>query len=82
MELLKKVRPAVAAIEDKHARAKVTDALLSAIQGPDVINGIAKAALDSAQANANQTKKTTYDQMCAESEANYAALNPHKRKEH
>lgn len=82
VELLKKVRPAVAAIEDKHARAKVTDALLSAIQGPDVINGIAKAALDSAQANANQTKKTTYDQMCAESEANYAALNPHKRKEH
>lgn len=81
VELLKKVRPAVAAIEDKQARAKVTDALLSAIQGRDVMEDIAKAALDSAQANANQAKKTTYDQMCAESEANYAAMNPHKKKE-
>lgn len=81
VELLKKVRPAVAAIEDKQTRAKVTDALLSAIQGKDVMQDIAKAALDSAQANANQTKKTNYDQMCAESEANYAAMNPHKRKE-
>lgn len=81
VELLKKVRPAVAAIEDKQTRAKVTDALLSAIQGKDVMQEIAKAALDSAQANANQTKKTNYEQMCAESEANYAAMNPHKRKE-
>ena len=81
VELLKKVRPAVAAIEDKADRAKVTDALLSAIQGRDVMEDIAKAALDSAQANANQAKKTTYDQMCAESEANYAAMNPHKKKE-
>ena len=81
VELMKKVRPAVAAIEDKQTRAKVTDALLSAIQGKDVMQDIAKAALDSAQANANQTKKTNYEQMCAESEANYAAMNPHKRKE-
>ena len=81
VELLRKVRPAVAAIEDKQTRAKVTDALLSAIQGKDVMQDIAKAALDSARANASQTKKTNYEQMCAESEANYAAMNPHKRKE-
>lgn len=78
--LLKKVRPVIASIEDRAIRAKVTDALLSAVQGKDVMNDITKATMDSAQINAKQTKKTSYDQMCAESEANYAALNPHKKK--
>lgn len=81
VELLKKVRPAVAAIEDKQTRAKVTDALLSAIQGKDAMPDIVKAALDSAQANANQTKKTNYEQICADSSAAYAARNPHNKKE-
>ena len=81
VELLKKVRPAVAGIEDKAVRAKVTDALLSAIQGKDAMPEIVKAAMDSAQANAEQTKKTTYEQMCSDSEANYAARNPHIKKE-
>ena len=79
--VLRKVRPAVAAIEDKQTRAKVTDALLSAIQGKDAMPEIVKAAMDSAKANAEQTKKTTYDTMCADSEASYAARNPHKKKE-
>lgn len=81
VELLKKVRPAVAAIEDKQTRAKVTDALLSAIQGKDAMPDIVKAALDSARANAEQTKKTTYEQICADSSAAYAARNPHNKKE-
>ena len=81
VELLKKVRPAVAGIEDKAVRAKVTDALLSAISGKDAMPEIVKAAMDSAQANAEQTKKTTYEQMCSDSEANYAARNPHIKKE-
>jgi len=81
VELLKKVRPAVAAIEDKQTRAKVTDALLSAISGKDAMPEIVKAAMDSARANAEQTKKTTYEQMCSDSEANYAARNPHNKKE-
>lgn len=79
--VLRKVRPAVAAIEDKHARAKVTDALLSAVRGKDVIGEIAKAAQDSAKAAAEKTSKNTYDTMCADSEASYAARNPHKKKE-
>lgn len=79
LAVLRKVRPAVAAIEDKHARAKVTDALLSAIRGKDMMSEIAKATQDSAKAN--QTRKPTYEQMCAESEAAYAAMNPHTRKE-
>lgn len=79
--VLRKVRPAVAAIEDKHARAKVTDALLSAVRGKDVVGEIAKAAQDSARAAAEKTSKNTYETMCAESEAAYAARNPHKKKE-
>lgn len=81
VELLKKVRPAVAGIEDKAVRAKVTDALLSAIQGKDAMPDIVKAAMDSARANAEQTKKTTYEQICADSSAAYAARNPHNKKE-
>lgn len=81
VELLKKVRPAVAGIEDKAVRAKVTDALLSAISGKDPMPEIVKAAMDSAQANAEQTKKTTYEQMCADAESAYAARNPHMKKE-
>ena len=81
VELLKKVRPAVAAIEDKQTRAKVTDALLSVIQGKDAMPDIVKAAMDSARANAEQTKKTTYEQICADSSAAYAARNPHNKKE-
>ena len=79
--LLKKVRPAVAGIQDKETRAKVTDALLSAISGKDAMPEIVKAAMDSAQANAEQTKKTTYEQMCADAESAYAARNPHMKKE-
>ena len=79
--VLRKVRPAVAAIEDKNARAKVTDALLSAVRGKDVMGEIAKAAQDSAKAAAEKTRKNTYDTMCADSEASYAARNPHKKKE-
>lgn len=81
VELLKKVRPAVAAIEDKQARAKVTDALLSAIQGKDAMPDIVKAAMDSARANAEQTKKTSYEKICADSSAAYAERNPHTKKE-
>lgn len=77
--LLRKVRPAVAAIEDKAARAKVTDALLSAVRSKDSMSEIAKAAADSAKAAAQPGKKT-YDQICAESESAYAARNPHKNK--
>ena len=79
--VLRKVRPAVAAIEDKHARAKVTDALLSAVRGKDMMGEIAKAAQDSAKAAAEKTSKNAYETMCAEYEAAYAARNPHKKKE-
>ena len=81
VELLKKVRPAVAAIEDRNTRAKVTDALLSAIQGKDPMDAIARAAADSARAAAKQTSRTNYEQLCADSSAAYAERNPHTKKE-
>ena len=81
VELLRKVRPAVAAIEDRKARARVTDALLSAISTGDKMTEITRAAMDSAQANAQKTAKTTYEQACEESQNAYAARNPHLKKE-
>ena len=49
VELLKKVRPAVAAIQDKQERARVVDALLSTVQGPNTVGAIMQAAQDSAR---------------------------------
>ena len=76
MELLKRVRPAVAAISDPGTKARVTDALLSAVRG-NGMEKIVKATTDAARA----PKRQSYEAMCAESEANYAAMNPHKKKE-
>lgn len=74
--LLKRVRPAVAQIKDAGDRARVVDALLSTL-GNGNMGGILKAAHDSASRAAVNTQKTTYEARCAESEANYAAFNPH-----
>ena len=52
--------------------------MLSAIRSQDNMTAIALAAADSAAAAARQSKKTTYEQMCAEAESAYAARNPHK----
>ena len=81
VELLRKVRPAVAEIKDKAERARVTDALLSAVKGPDSMAAIAQAATDAAKANAGKTAENTYEKMCADSLEAYAALNPHTKKE-
>lgn len=78
VELLKKARPAVASIEDKSVRARVTDALLSAMKGDDAMNAIARAAKDSAQNAADKTRRTTYEQACMEAQEAYNARNPHK----
>ena len=78
--MLKKARPAVAAIQDKAERARVVDALLSAIKGPNMVGNIMQAAQDSARKNAEDTRRTNYQRMCEESESAYAARNPHKMK--
>ncbi len=80
VDLLKKVRPAVAAIQDKQERARVVDALLSTIKGPNTVGVIMQAAQDSARQNAESTRRTNYQKMCEDSENAYAARNPHKMK--
>ena len=80
VELLKKVRPAVAAIQDKQERARVVDALLSTIKGPNTVGTIMQAAQDSARKNAEETRRTNYQKMCEDAESAYASRNPHKMK--
>ena len=77
-ELLKKVRPAVAAIQDKQERARVVDALLSTIKGPNTVGSIMTAAQDSARKNSEEARRTNYQKMCEDAESAYAARNPHK----
>lgn len=79
--ILKKARPAVASIKDKAERARVVDALLSTIKGPNAVGTIMKAAQDSARSASEASKRTNYEKMCADAESAYAARNPHKNKE-
>lgn len=81
VNLLRKVRPAVAGIKDKAERARVVDALLSTVQGPNAVGAIMQAAQDSARANAEASQRTNFEKICKESEDAYAARNPHTKKE-
>lgn len=74
MEILKKVRPAVAAIKDPAEKARVTDALLSSIRGEDVTASILTATKDAA------TKKVkSMDRIVEEQQKAYDSFNPHKK---
>lgn len=79
--IIRSMRPVVAAIEDGVVRAKVTDALLSSIRDQGKMGDIAAAAQAGAQRAADQAAMTSYEKRCTDSEAAYAARNPHKRQE-
>lgn len=79
-QLLKKVRPIVADMKDPAEKARMVDAMLSTIKGPDTVGAIMKAAQDSARKNAEETRRTNYQKMCEDAESAYAARNPHKMK--
>lgn len=81
LAILKSVRPAVAAIEDKAARARVTDALLNAVRGGDALGAITKAAGRNAQKAADAASQSSYEKICADQKAAYDARNPHKKQE-
>lgn len=81
VNLLRRVRPAVAEIKDKRERARVVDALLSAVKGPDMVSSIMSAVQDSARKNAAESSRGKYEKVCADAESAYAARNPHKKKE-
>lgn len=81
LAILKSVRPAVAAIEDKEARTRVTDALLNAVRGGDTLGAITRAAGRNAQKAADAASQTSYEKICADQKAAYDARNPHKKQE-
>ena len=81
IELLRRVRPAVAQIQDKAERARVVDALLSTVKGPDMVSSIMQAAQDSARQRQQASSQTNYEKICAEAQSAYDARNPHKQKE-
>lgn len=74
--ILKRVRPAVAAIKDKNERARVTDALLSVFANDNQMASIFKATKDSARkaAGGSDPNKAIEEQQKA-----YDSLNPHKK---
>ena len=81
LAILRSVRPAVAAIEDRAARTRVADALLHAVRGGGTLDAITRAARQSAQQAADAASRTSYEQICAEQKAAYDARNPHKKQE-
>lgn len=74
--ILKRVRPAVAAIKDKNERARVTDVLLSVFANDNQMASIFKATKDSARkaAGGSDPNKAIEEQQKA-----YDSLNPHKK---
>lgn len=79
IELLKAVRPAVAAIKDKAERAKVADALLNAMRG-GAMSDIVKAQHDAAAKANDATARKNFDKVCEEQQSVYNELNPHTKK--
>lgn len=80
MDMIRKMRPAVAAITDDGQRERVADALLSCLPGKEVMEGLLSAAQDSAQGAADKAP-ASFEQLCQAQKAAYDARNPHKQKE-
>lgn len=79
--LLRTMRPIVAGIKDIQDRARVVDALLGSIKGPDMMRQVMTAVNANAQQAADADQASTFEARCKESEAAYAARNPHKKEE-
>ncbi len=75
LRIIKRLRPAVAALSDQEERERVANALIGAVGEPDAMTGVLHAARDSARARAGE--KPSFEETCARQEAAYAARNPH-----
>lgn len=78
--IIRKMRPAVAAIDNDAQRERVADALISCFSDADVMRGILSAAQDSAQ-KAADSAPVSFEKLCEVQKAAYDARNPHKQKE-
>ena len=82
LAILRNVRPAVAAIQDKKERARVVDALLKSVKD-NTMSGV----LGAVQTNAKKMAKDAapaqekFEQGCRDLESAYASRNPHMKKE-
>ena len=81
LELLKRLRPAVAGIRDRAERARVVDAVLDSLKSPGITEQINRAAASSARKAADAAVKPDYQTICEAQQAEYYARNPHKNKE-
>ena len=77
VEILRRVRPAVAAIKDKGDKARVVDALISSVCGNDV-EGILSATTDAAVKNVNSYNP---QKAVEEQQKLYNSRNPHKKEQ-
>lgn len=81
LAILKNVRPALASIEDRAVRSRVTDALLNAVKGGDPLGAVTRAVHQNARKAADAASRSSYEQICADQKAAYDARNPHKKQE-
>ena len=73
------IAPSYIGVLDFERPGQVVDALLSTMQGPDVLGRVMQAAAAHARRAADTAP--SFEIICRESEAAYAARNPHKKKE-
>lgn len=71
---------AINGISNKKERARVSRAFMSAVAS-DEMGAILKASGEAAKKASDASGKTSYEKICTESEAAYAARNPHIVKE-
>ena len=80
LTILRNVRPAVAAIQDRRERARVVDALLKSVKDT-TMSGVLGAAQANAKRKANDALTQSFESRCRDTENAYAARNPHTKKE-
>ena len=82
LAILRNVRPAVVAIQDKKERARVVDALLKSVKD-NTMSGVLGAVQASARKKANDSASSQqkFEQGCRDLESAYASRNPHMKKE-
>lgn len=80
IQMLRMLRPAVAAIQNKEDRTRMVESLLGMVGGGSM-SQVMGAVNDTAASNAKTVNQTTYETMCAEAQSAYAARNPHTMKE-
>ena len=80
LALLRQVRPAVAAIQDRDDRNRVARAILDALGGEEVLEPVLQAARDSAAQRAAAAQATPYDLACQEAQQAYNSRNPHMKE--